>query len=211
MVTDYDDQVIRLVSPVGNESVIVSTKPLYPTYISKTPTDDVLVSLLDDGDLYELQPSSRRLVQRMMPTGKVINTYEFQEDGTTRLFILPGTTAMRGNCDICVINRTSGDTGELIVLHRDGRVRATYHEHEGSKLTLSDVACDSMNRIIVSDLNNKSLLLLSVDCAFLRHLMSDTFDYPFTIALNQDKLLVGFYDGTVKVYNYKGVCYNYIE
>ena len=110
--TDYEDQVIRRVMSDGKVSDIMSTKPLHPTWISKTHTDDVLVSLKDDGDdFFKLQPSSWRLVQRMTLTRKVLHTYEFREDGVTRLFTLPGRTAENGNSDICVINRTSDETG----------------------------------------------------------------------------------------------------
>ena len=203
IVTGYDDQVIRLASAAGKESVIVGTKPLNPVFISKTPNDDILVSLRDDGDRYKLKPSSRRLVQRMTNKGKILHTYEFREDGVSRLFTLPYRTAENGNSDICVINSTSEYTGELNVLHRNGRLRATYREHEGSKLNLFDVACDSMHRIIVSECTSKSLHLLGPDCTFLRRLLSDMFNCPWAMTLYQDKLWIGFYDGAVKVFKYK--------
>ena len=203
IVTDSDEQKIRLLSSAGKDSIIVSTKPLYPSCITKTPTDELLVSLRDDGDYYNLQESSSRLVQRMTRTGRVVRTFEFQDDGTTRMFTLPYRAEENGNSDICVINDTSNVTGELIVLHRNGRVRATYREHAGSILNISDVACDSMNMIIVADLRSRSLHLLGPDCAFLRRLLSDMFDYPQTMALHQDTLWVGFNDGTVKVYKYE--------
>ena len=100
--------------------------------------------------------------------------------GKTRLFTAPGKTAENLNSDICVINCTGNLTGELIVLYKDGGVRATYREHEGSILNLSDVACDSMNRIIVSDLTSKSLHLLSPYGTFLKRLLSDMFEFPLT-------------------------------
>ena len=92
IMTGYRDQVIRRVISDAKESVVVSTKPLRPTWISKTQTGDVLVTLEDVGD-YKLQPSSRRLVQRMTLTGKVLHTYEFLEDGVTRLFTFAERTA----------------------------------------------------------------------------------------------------------------------
>ena len=85
IVTHYQDQVIRRVTSDGKESVIASTKPLHPTWISKTQTSNILVTQRDGRDKYKLQPSSRRLVQRMTLTGKVLHTYEFREDGVTRL------------------------------------------------------------------------------------------------------------------------------
>ena len=203
IVIGYKNQAIRRVTSAGKESVIVSTKPLHPNWISKTNTNDLLVTLKDDRDHYKLEPSSRRLVQRMTLSGKVLQTNEFREDGVTRLFTAPTKTAENGNSDICVINRTSGEAGELIVLHRDGRVRATYRGNMDSNFDPTDVTCDEKRRIVVTDYSNKFLHLLSPDGAFLRYLMSDMFDYPHTMALYQGNLWVGFLKGAVKVYQYK--------
>ena len=204
IVTDGSKREIRRLTAIGEESVLVCTKPLCPKWICRTQTDDILVSLQDDGDLYKLQPSSRRLVQRMTLTGKVLHTYEFRMDGVTRLFTLPERTAENGNSDICAINSTSRSTGELIVLHADGRVRFTYHGQEGRECQFgpTGVACDSTCRIIVSDVNNNCLDLLSQDGTFMRYLMSDMFYSPYTLALYRGSLWIGFYEGAVKVYKY---------
>ena len=202
IVIGYTGQVMQRVTSAGKVSDIVSTKALHHTLISKTQAGDILVSLMDDGDDYKLQPSSRRLVHRMTLMGKILHTYEFREDGTTRLFTWPQRTTENGNSDICVINRTSNDTGDLIVLHGDGRVRATYCGQEDFEFDPMDVACDSKSRIIVSDWNNKRLHLLSPDGTFLRYLLSDMFDSPYAIALFQSSLWIGFKGCTLKVYKY---------
>ena len=200
--TLYEDQVIQSITSAGQVSDIVSTKPLHPTLISKTQTGDILVSLRDAGDQYKLKPSSRRLVQRMTLTGKFLDTYEFQEDGVTRLITEPYRTTENGNSNICVIHRISDDTGELIVLHGDGWVRATYRGQEGSKFDPVDVACDCNIRIIVLDGINKSLHMLSPDGTFLRYLLSDMPDYPLVMALYHGSMWIGFNKGAVKVYRY---------
>ena len=142
-------------------------------------------------------------MQRITLTGKILHTYEFREDGTTRLFTLPGRMAENGNSDICAINRTSDFTGELIVLYADGRLRFTYRGQEGPKFDLRDVACDSERRIIVLECTKTtSLSLLSPNGTFLRFLLSDMFDYPYTLALYQNTLWIGFREGVVKVYTY---------
>ena len=202
IIINFDDKVIRRVTSDGKESVVTSSKPLHPTFISKTQTDEILVTLRDGGDYYDIKPSSRRLVQRMTLTGKVLHTYEFREDGTTRLFTFPYRTTQNGNADICVVNAFNSEHGELIVLHQDGRGRASYHGQGGSDFDAPNVACDSNCRIIVSDYNNRSLHLLSPDCIFLRYLLSDMFDNPEAIALYQGCLWVGFPQGEVKMYKY---------
>ena len=202
IVTEITNQAIRRVTSAGTESVIATTKPLNPQLISNTQTGDILVTLRDDGNYYKLRPSSRRLVQRMTLTGKVIKTYEIREDGVTRLFTAPTRTAENGNSDICVINRTSEVTGELIVLRGDGQLRTTYRGQVESEFVPTDVACDSQKRIIVVDPACKCLHLLSPDGTFLRYLLSDMFDYQHTLALYQDSLWIGFNKGAVKVYKY---------
>ena len=199
--THYNNQVVRRFTSCSKEVDIVSKKPLHPNRISKTQTDDVLVTLMDDGDLYRLQSSSRRLVQRMTLSGKVIHTYEFLEDGATRLFTFPRVTTENGNSDICVINETEDERGELITLHRDGRVRFTYNgQYPG--FNPIGVACDSHSRIIISDFTNNSLHLLDPDGTLLGYLHLSLFDYPRAITLYQNNLWVGFYSGQVKVYKY---------
>ena len=202
IVAGYRTQEIRQVSSGKTERVIFSTKPLHPICISKTMEDDILVTLRDSGDNYKLQPSSRRLVKRMTLGGRILNTYEFKEDGTTRLFTLPYRTAENGNSDICVINRTSENTGELIVLHGDGRVQTTFCSEKDSKFDPRDVACDSKRRIVVLDATNRTVHLLSSDVIFLKYLLSDMSDYSTTMALYQGTLWIGFVEGAVTVYRY---------
>ena len=202
IVTDYDNLKLRRIKQNGKSSVIASTKPLYPEWICITQTDGILVSVIDGGERYKILPSSRRLVQRMTQKGKVLHTYEFQEDGKTRLFSLPTRIKENGNCDICVINRTSSETGDLIVLHDDGRTKFTYSGQKDSKFDPTDVECDSKRRIIVSDDGKKCLHLLNSDGSFLRCLLSDMIDCPWTMVLCQGKLWTGLYDGTIKVYKY---------
>ena len=160
------------------------------------------LTLRDDGADFKLKPSSRRLVQRMTLNGKVINTYEFRDNGTTRLFTLPYRTTENCNSDICVVNITSEDTSELIALDRNGLVRFTYHGQGDCKFGPTDGACDSRGRMIVSDSHNKSLHMLSPDGTFLRYLLFDLVHKPRTIELCQDNMWIGFGDGTVIVYKY---------
>ena len=150
IVNYYDKQVIRRVTLHRQDNVFEHTKPLHPTYISKTRSNDILVGLKNDGDDYELKPSSRRCVQRMSQNRKVLRTYEFQKDGTTRLFTYLSEMTENGNSDICVINRTSDGTGELIVLRRDGRVRFTYRGNHDVGFNPSSVASDECQILTIN-------------------------------------------------------------
>ena len=174
-----------------------------PRAVCTTHTGDILVNLKDDGDFFKLIPSSRRLIQRMTVTGKVLQTYEFQEDGKTRLFTAPGKTTENKNSDICALNILSENNGEVIVLREDGKVRFVYRGRDDpSKFYPTGVACDSSGTIIVTERTNASLHLLNPSGEFLGYLLSGMASKPTTIAVCQKKLWIGFRDGLVKVYKY---------
>ncbi|KAK3082546.1 hypothetical protein FSP39_021258 [Pinctada imbricata] len=179
------------------------TKPLYPTFISKTENDDILVTLVD-GDHYNLVPTSRRIVQRMTLTGKVLHTYEFREDGKTRLFTCPIKTAENKNKDVCVINWLSSESGELVVLLKDGRVKFTYRGVglEPKKFLPYDVECDVKCRILLTELHSRAIHILSSEGMYLCKLCQYEQLLPTGISIYGDNLWCGFLDGKVKVYKY---------
>ncbi|KAK3094587.1 hypothetical protein FSP39_003683 [Pinctada imbricata] len=183
-----------------------NTKPLRPTLISKTENDEILVTLREKGDDYNLLPTSRRVVQRMTLAGDVLNTYEFTEDGKTRLFTLPMTTAENKNNDVCIVNWISDVSGELVVLYKDGRQKFTYR---GEGLNIenflpTDVACDSKCNIIFSEAKNNfnAIHILGADGIFLCTLCQCGQFFPYVIAVYSDKIWCGFGQGRVKVYRY---------
>ncbi|KAK3101536.1 hypothetical protein FSP39_004284 [Pinctada imbricata] len=180
------------------------TKSLYPTLISNTENDDILVTLVDSGDLFNVVPTSRRVVQRMTLTGKVLHTYEFMEDGKTRLFTWPGRTAENKKTDVCVINWLSDESGELVVLHKDGRVKFTYRGDglESEKFFPYDVECDVKCRILLTEYYSRAIHMLSSEGMYLCKLCQYEQLIPFVVSIYGDKLWCGFYDGKVKVYKY---------
>ncbi|KAK3094321.1 hypothetical protein FSP39_000314 [Pinctada imbricata] len=181
-----------------------STKPLRASSISKAENDEILVTLREKGDDYNLLPTSRRAVQRMTLTGDVLNTYEFMEDGTTRLFTLPVSTVENKNNDVCVVNWISNMSGELVVLYKSGRQKFTYR---GEGLNIenfvpTDVACDSRSNIIFSEAYSSAIHMLDENGMYLCKLCQYGQLTPFVIAVYGDKLWCGFDRGTVKVYRY---------
>ncbi|KAK3100656.1 hypothetical protein FSP39_023220 [Pinctada imbricata] len=195
---------ISIFSEDENEIRTIYTKQLKPTCISKTENDDILVILVDDGDLFNLVSTSRRIVQRMTLKGKVLHSYEFREDGKTRLFIRPLTTAENKNTNICVVNRLSKNSGELVVLHRDGRVKFTY-KGDGLKLSQfqpGDVACDSKCHVLVTEFSSRSIHMLCSEGVYLCTLCQYDNLLPYVISLHDDNFWCGFSDGKVKVFKY---------
>ncbi|KAK3102137.1 hypothetical protein FSP39_009077 [Pinctada imbricata] len=204
VLTNSLNQSLSVLTEVENAVRTWGTKPLHPTYISKTENDDILVTLRDGGDLYNLTPTSRRVVQRMSLTGKVLHTYEFREDGKTRLFTWPTRTAENKNTDICVVNHLSKNSGELIVLHTDGRIRFTY---KGGGLKFKefsprDVDCDDKCRILLTEKNNRAIHMLNAEGMYLCTLCHYDKSSPFTISLYGSNLWCGFLGRKVKVLKY---------
>ncbi|KAK3083237.1 hypothetical protein FSP39_017492 [Pinctada imbricata] len=204
VLSDVEKRSISVLTQDEKTISTFDTKPLYPTFISKTENDDILVTLRDDGDSYNLVPTSRRIVQRMTLTGKVLHTYEFREDGKTRLFTLPSKTAENKNKDVCVINRLSGDNGELVVLHKDGRVKFTYRGDglESEKFSPGDVECDVKCRILLTEYYSRAIHMLSSEGMYLCKLCQYEQLVPTVISIYGDNIWCGFLDGKVKVYKY---------
>ncbi|XP_061184998.1 uncharacterized protein LOC133193013 [Saccostrea echinata] len=173
--TDFSNNSISCLSPSGSLSTVVSTDPLVPGGICHSVDGGLLLTLRDiDSDHYKLNSHSRRLVRHITVTGDVILEYEYQEDGQTRLFTLPGRVAQNRNSDICVLNSTSDTTGDLVIMSPSGRMKSAYR---GQNLTEdfypTAVVCDSLCNILVTDHNNKQIHLLSPDGEFLKFILTE--------------------------------------
>ncbi|XP_062593158.1 uncharacterized protein LOC134254633 [Saccostrea cucullata] len=198
-------------SPPGSVSEVISTDPLIPRGICQSVDGGLLVTLIDESLPYRLEPHSRRLVRHITVTGDVIHEYEFQEDGHTRLFTLPGRVTQNSNCDICVVNTTHLTTSVLVIMSSSGRMKSVYRGDSPffRELNLTkdfnptDVVCDSLCNILVNEFNIKQIHLLGPDGEFLKFLQTDNeLNSPYTLSLYKSTLWVG-YKGIVKVFQYR--------
>ncbi|XP_062582640.1 uncharacterized protein LOC134244378 [Saccostrea cucullata] len=203
--TDVSNNAISCLSPSGSVSTVVSTDPLEALGICQSVDGGLLVTLRDKkSDRFKLAPQSRRLVRHITMTGDVIHEYEYQEGGQTSLFTMPGRITQNSNSDICVVNRTSGSTGELVILSPSGRMKSVYR---GQNLTEAfnpdDVASDSLCNILVTYFYNRQIHLLSPDGEFLKFLLQENeVNHPVRLSLYKSSLWVGYYEGLVKVFKY---------
>ena len=205
-VTDWKNMSVSRLSPSGSVSTVFSTDPLIPLGICKTMDGGLLVTLIDtEPGLYQPNSDSRRLVRHVTMTGDVIREYEYQEDGQTRLFTWPDRVTQNGNTDICVINRTSNSTSELLIFSYSGSLKSLYSaQDQGQKYKLADVVCDSYCQIIVSELLSSSVHLLSPDGKFMRYLLTENqVKMPTVMSLKKSTLWIGEQKGLVKVFRYK--------
>ena len=120
------------------------------------------------------------------------------------LFTWPWRVTQNGNTDICVVNWTSDSSGQLVIFFFSGSLKCVYPERDQrNKLNLIDVVCDSYSNIIVSELSNSSVHLLSPDGKFMRYLLTQNqVNDPFAISLKKSTLWIGDYQGLVKVFQY---------
>uniref|UniRef100_K1RIS6 Tripartite motif-containing protein 38 n=1 Tax=Magallana gigas TaxID=29159 RepID=K1RIS6_MAGGI len=164
---------------------------------------ELLVTLMDnESERYHLNSRSRRLVRHVTLTGDVIREYEYQGDGQTRLFTVPWRVKQNGNTDICVVNKTSESTSELMILSSSGCVKVVYRGQSLVKKCLfSDVVCDSRSNIIVSDMENGQIHLLGPDGTFVKYLLTQyEITHPSSVSLINSTLWVGNNEGCVKVF-----------
>ncbi|XP_062611659.1 uncharacterized protein LOC134273477 [Saccostrea cucullata] len=200
---DHINFSIRCLSPSGSVFTVISTDPLRPLGICQSVDGGLLVTMRDiESDLYKLESHSRRLVRHITVPGDVIHEYEYQEDCQTRLFTLPFIVTQNSNSDICVVNFKSLNTSELVLMSPSGRMKSVYR---GQNLTENfkpaDVVCDSLCNILVTDLYNKQIHLLSLRGKFLKFLLTDNeLNHPVRLSLYKSTLWVGYGEGLVKVF-----------
>ncbi|XP_061184999.1 uncharacterized protein LOC133193014 [Saccostrea echinata] len=203
--TEFISNSMSRLSPSRSVSIVIYTDPLVPIGICQSVDGGLLVTLIDrESDNYKLDSHSRRLVRRIRMTGDV-HEYEYQEDGQTRLFTYPYRVTLISNRDICVVNRTSDSSGELVIMSPSGHIKSVYR---GRSLTKNfdpiDVVSDSLCNILVTDFNNKQIHLLSPDGDFLKFLLADNEVYcPSRLSLYKSTLWVGYREGIVKVFQYR--------
>ncbi|XP_062607581.1 uncharacterized protein LOC134269408 [Saccostrea cucullata] len=203
--TDSSNNSISCLSSSGSVSTVIRTDPLDPLGICQSVDGGLLVTLRDnDSDEYKLEPQSRRLVRHISVTGDVIHEYEYQEDGQTRLFTEPFRITQNSYSTICVMNSTSLKKGHLVIFSPSGRLKCIYKGQNLPKdFWPADVVCDSLCNILVIDMNNIQINLLSPSGEFLKFLLTDNEVYhPTRLTLCKSTLWVGYIEGLVKVFQY---------
>ncbi|XP_062597507.1 uncharacterized protein LOC134258921 [Saccostrea cucullata] len=191
----------------GSNLTVCSTDPLKPLGICDSENDGFLVSLIDPGfdNFDEIDASCRRLVTHVTLTGDVIQEYEFQKNGQTRLFTVPYKLCQNKNSDICVVNMTSDCKGEVVIVSITGHLRSVFGgQNLEEDFWPTDIVCDSICNILVADHLNSRIHLLSPEGKFLKYLLTEKeIETPLALSLSKPKLWIGNEDGLVKVFQYE--------
>ncbi|XP_062598810.1 uncharacterized protein LOC134260255 [Saccostrea cucullata] len=196
---------MNLLSYSGSFTTVICTDPLTPLGICQSLDGGLLVTLIDmESEDFKLEATSRRLLRHIALNGDIIKEYKYLEDKQTRLFIQPVRVVQNKNSQICVVNRTSGKTGELVVISPSGRPMFIYCGQDLIHgFNPNDVVCDSLCNIIVADAGNHLIHLLSPDGDFLKYLLTDNeVKTPTSLSLSKRTLWVGNEHGLVKVFKY---------
>lgn len=100
---------------------------------------------------------------------------------------------------------TSNSTSELVILSSSGSLKYVYRGQKmRKKFNASDVAYDSYCNIIICDISDSKIHLLSPDGKFLKYLLTENeVTHPWSIFLYRYTLWVGDKHGLVKVLQYK--------
>ncbi|XP_062597510.1 uncharacterized protein LOC134258926 [Saccostrea cucullata] len=157
------------------------------TDIRKRKEEELKSNLLSETDACTPDSDSRYLVKHLTLTGDVIQEYEYQEDGETRLFIAPIRLCQNNNTDTCVVNMTSDDTGEIVIVSLSGHLRSGYRgQNLKENFFPFDLVCDSTCNVLVIDPANSLIHLLSPEGEFLKFLLTEK-EVTEPVALSQHK------------------------
>jgi hypothetical protein len=121
--------------------------------------------------------------------GKQQHTYQY-DSNKHRLFTLPRRITTNNNKDIVVVDRTSGDTGRVVVVGWEGGLRWTYTGHSKINVTTQfnpiDVVTTTAGHIIMCDFYTHALHVLSEQGDILTcKVMEDTgIEYPVSLDID---------------------------
>ena len=194
---------IKRLTKSGKIKPFLSVSPLLPLGIHVTSDSNIIVGVREPGDPYTLTDKSTRALFIFGMNGKQQHTYQY-DSNKHRLFTRPRRITTNNNKDIVVVDRTSRDTGRVVVVGREGDLRWTYTGH--SKINVptqfypSDVVTPTAGHIIVCDYKRHVLHVLSGQGDILTCLkvMRDFgIQYPFSLDIDmRGQLWVGCVEGS---------------
>ena len=108
---------IKRLTKSGKIKPFLSVSPLLPLGIHVTSDSNIIVGVREPGDPYTLTDKSTRALFIFGMNGKQQHTYQY-DSNKHRLFTRPRRITTNNNKDIVVVDRTSRDTGRVVVVGR---------------------------------------------------------------------------------------------
>ncbi|XP_052081804.1 uncharacterized protein LOC127719617 [Mytilus californianus] len=195
--------VCLLTTKTGEIKPFLSVPSMIPLGIHFTKQNEVILGVRERwGVNYNLTDKSCRKIIIFGMDGKQKQSYEYDKN-KQRLFTFPAKIKSNVNRDILVIDKTSYKTGKVVVLDREGQIKWTYQGNpqinSGDKLfNPTDIVTTSVGLVIVSDVINHALHILSREGDLLIYKIMKDQGITYPVSLNIDtkgQLWVGCYSG----------------
>jgi hypothetical protein len=194
---------VKLLTKSREIKPFLSVSPLLPYGIHVTSDNNIIVGVKEPGNIYTPTDKSTRALLIFDMDGKQQHTYQY-DSNKHRLFTRPRRITTNNNKDIVVVDRTSRDTGRVVVVGREGDLRWTYTGHSKINVTTqfypSDVVTTTAGHIIVCDYRRHALHVLSGQgdiLTFLKVMRDFGIKYPFSLDIDmRGQLWVGCVEGS---------------
>jgi hypothetical protein len=99
-----------------------------------TSDNNIIVGVKEPGNPFTPTDKSTRALLIFGMDGKQQHTYQY-DSNKHRLFTVPYRITTNNNKDIVVVDKTSGDTGRVVVVGWEGGLRWTYTGHSKINVT----------------------------------------------------------------------------
>lgn len=214
IMSDPRNSMVKKISHDGHIDCVLNTSPLYPTGICISPLNSdlfvCLMSLTDTGSQGERDTGnqSERKIIRINVEGNLTQTIENDDVTGDRLFQYLRLVRENFNGDIVVANKITSMLHNIIVVNSMGKLKFRYEGSEvlNQNVFPSDIRCDDLCRIMVSDFNNHVIIFLHPDTGdLLQILMSldDGIRSPARLGLQGNELWIGYGGNKVMIVTLK--------
>lgn len=190
----YGSNDVIMLKTDGSVEKIYDTRPYVALGIAVTKNRDILLCLAESYP-NEMNPNGKRRVARITNFGITRDIIEKGTEGQD-IFVYPFRVGENINGDIGVIDHVGDAEGLLVLLNSEGTTRFTYNgreQLEGQVCNLTDITFDGEGCILMSDVTNQCIHMLSKDGKFLRFV--DVYIYynaklsPTTLAVDSSECL----------------------
>ena len=192
---------VKLLTKSGEIKPFLSVSPLLTKGIHVTSDNNIIVGVKEPGNTYTPTDKSTRALLIFGMVGKQQHTYQY-DSNKHRLFTYLHRITTNNNKDIVVVDRTSRDTGRLVVVGWEGGLRWTYTGHYKINVTTQfdpiDVVTTTAGHIIVCDGRTQTLHVLSGQGDILTCKVMEDMGIKCPLSLDFDmrgQLWVGCYTG----------------
>ena len=197
----FNSSDIKLLTKSGEIKPFFSVSSLLPLGIHVTSDNYIIVGVKEPDDDFTPTDKSTRALLIFGMDGKQQHTYQY-DSNKHRLFTVPYNITTNNNKNIVVVDRTSLDTGRVVVVGWEGGLRWTYTGHSKINVTTqfnpSDVVTTTAGHIIVCDYRSHALHVLSEQGDILTCKVMEDMGIKYPLSLDIDmrgQLWVGCHSG----------------